>query len=42
MFGLTPEAVLGRHVTELSHAPNDDPDRLDTLHRALAGDTVSY
>ena len=40
MFGLTPEAVLGRHVTELSHAPDDDADRLDTLRRALAGDTV--
>jgi diguanylate cyclase (GGDEF)-like protein/PAS domain S-box-containing protein len=40
LFQMTREAVLGRHVTELANAPDDDADRLDTLRQALAGETV--
>jgi diguanylate cyclase (GGDEF)-like protein/PAS domain S-box-containing protein len=40
LFQLTREAVLGRHVTELSRVLDDDADRLETLRQALAGDTV--
>jgi diguanylate cyclase (GGDEF)-like protein/PAS domain S-box-containing protein len=40
LFGLTRQAVLGRHVTELGHAREADEDRLDTLRQALAGDTA--
>jgi diguanylate cyclase (GGDEF)-like protein/PAS domain S-box-containing protein len=40
MFQLTREAMLGRHVTELTQAREDDEERLDTLRQALAGHTA--
>jgi diguanylate cyclase (GGDEF)-like protein/PAS domain S-box-containing protein len=40
LFRLTPEGVLGQHVTELADAPDEDEDRLDALRRALAGEMV--
>jgi diguanylate cyclase (GGDEF)-like protein/PAS domain S-box-containing protein len=40
LFQLRRETMLGRHVTEMTHARNDDGDHLDVLRRALAGDTV--
>jgi diguanylate cyclase (GGDEF)-like protein/PAS domain S-box-containing protein len=40
LFPLTREAVLGRHVTELADAPDEEEGRLDALRQALAGETI--